>query len=214
MKDQHDKALKTMSRLRNLPPNHDYVVSEINAIDAAHREETEATKSTGWIGTFKEAFLNPSNLYRVSLTIAAQILSQWSGAGSITLYAPDLFHLLGIADTNTNLLVTAVFGLVKLVAAVICALFLVDVIGRKRSLLLGITFQAVAMIYVAGFLTAMPQLSVHSVNNAQALAGSQLAASRGAIAMIYLSGFGWALGWNSSKSALEQQHAYLYPVLY
>lgn len=199
MKDQHEEALKTMARLRHLPANHEYVVTEISAITAAHQKEAEATKDAGWLSTLKEAFLIPSNLYRVSLAITAQIMSQWSGAGSITLYAPDLFHLLGIADTNTNLLVTAVFGIIKLVAAVICALFLVDVIGRKRSLLLGITFQAVAMIYVAGFLTANPQLSAHKEENAGALPASQVGASKGAIAMIYISGFGWALGWNSSK---------------
>ncbi|KAH6617691.1 general substrate transporter [Chaetomium sp. MPI-SDFR-AT-0129] len=199
MKDQHEKALKTMARLRHLPEDHEYVVTEISAITAAHQRETEATKDAGWLSTLKEAFLIPSNLYRASLAITAQIMSQWSGAGSITLYAPDLFHLLGIADTNTNLLVTAVFGIIKLVAAVICALFLVDVIGRKRSLLLGITFQAIAMIYVAGFLTANPQLSAHKEENAGALPASQLGASKGAIAMIYISGFGWALGWNSMQ---------------
>ncbi|KAK4243278.1 general substrate transporter [Corynascus novoguineensis] len=204
MKDNHEQALKTMARLRNLPPHHGYVVSEITAITAAHREETEAIKSTGWVGTLNEAFMNPSNFYRVSLTIAAQILSQWSGSGSITLYAPDLFHLLGIADKNTNLLVTAVFGIVKLVAAVICSLFLVDVIGRKRSLLLGISFQAVAMIYVAGFLTAMPQLSMHQ-EDAGVMTGPQLGASRGAVAMIYISGFGWALGWNSMQYLLTAE---------
>ncbi|KAL2178195.1 general substrate transporter [Thermothelomyces heterothallicus CBS 202.75] len=204
MKDNHEQALKTMARLRNLPPHHEYVAGEIAAIMDAHRQETEAVRQTGWLGTLKEAFLDPGNLYRVSLAIGAQILSQWSGAGSITLYAPDLFHLLGIADKNTNLLVTAVFGLVKLVAAVICSLFLVDVVGRKRSLLLGIAFQAVAMVYVAGFLTAMPQLSMHQ-ENAAAMTGSQLAASRGAVAMIYISGFGWALGWNSMQYLLTAE---------
>jgi sugar porter (SP) family MFS transporter len=206
MKGRHDKVLQTMSRLRNLPQHHSYIASEIAAITAAHREETEATKTVGWLGTLKEAFGDPSNLYRVSLTISAQILSQWSGAGSITLYAPDLFHLLGISDTNTGLLVTAVFGIVKLVAAVICALFLVDVIGRKRSLLLGITCQTVAMVYVAGFLTGVPRLGGYEAGNtAQALKGSQLAASKGAVAMIYLSGFGWALGWNSFQYLLTAE---------
>ena len=196
MKGRHDKALQAMSRLRQLPQDHAYVVSEIDSIKDAHRRETAAATGSGRLGggILREAFTNPSNLYRVSLAITAQILSQWSGAGSITLYAPDLFHLLGVADTNTTLLVTAVFGIVKLAAAVICALFLVDVIGRKRSLLLGIACQTVAMIYVAGFLTAVPELS-H--DTAGTLTGSQLAASKGAVAMIYLSGFGWALGWNS-----------------
>jgi hypothetical protein len=189
LKGHYNKALQTMSRLRHLPQHHPYVVSEIDAITAAHRTETAATADSGWRAILAEAFTNPSNLYRVTLALAVQILSQWSGAGSITIYAPDLFRLLGISDTNTGLLVTAVFGIVKLLAAVACALFLVDVIGRKRSLLLGITCQAVAMIYIAAFLTAVPQL--------ETLTGSQLAASKGAVAMIYLSGFGWALGWNS-----------------
>ena len=198
MKRHHNKALQAMSRLRQLPWHHAYVVSEIDSIKDALRRETAAATSPGRLGggILTEAFTNPSNLYRVSLAITAQILSQWSGAGSITLYAPDLFHLLGIPDTNTTLLVTAVFGIVKLAAAVICALFLVDFIGRKRSLLLGISCQAVAMIYVAGFLTAVPELG-HGLDTAETLTGSQLAASKGAVAMIYLSGFGWALGWNS-----------------
>lgn len=128
--------------------------------------------------------------------------SQWSGAGSITLYAPDLFALLGVTGTNESLLVTAIFGIVKLVAAVTCALFLVDVIGRKRSLLAGITLQAIAMVYVASFLTAVPQLGV--VDDYE-LAPSELGPSKGAIFMIYLSGFGWALGWNSMQYLLTAE---------
>ncbi|KAL6405789.1 quinate permease [Ilyonectria robusta] len=105
-------------------------------------------------------FLVPSNLYRLYLTSMVQFLSQWSGAGSITLYAPDLFSLLGITGTEESLLVTAVFGLVKLCAAVICALFLVDVIGRKRALLTGITLQTIAMLYVASFSPRFPSLAL------------------------------------------------------
>lgn len=154
------KAQENMSRLRSLPQDHPYVVEEIAAITYQHHEEMEATRGASWFGIIKELFLVPSNLYRLYLAFFAQVMSQWSGAGSITLYAPDLFALLGITGTNESLLVTAVFGIVKLVAAVTCALFLVDVIGRKRSLLLGITLQAISMIYVAAFLTAVPQLGL------------------------------------------------------
>lgn len=79
-------------------------------------------------------------------------------------------------------------------AAVLCALFLVDVIGRKRALLLGISLQALSMLYVAGFLTAVPELGVQT---GYKLTTEELGPSKGAIAMIYVSGFGWALGWNS-----------------
>lgn len=199
---QNEKALTVMSRLRKLPEDHDYVVREINAITLSHHEEMEATKGAGWLGVVKELLFVPSNLYRLYLTLFAQIMSQWSGAGSITLYAPDLFSLLGITGNNESLLVTAVFGIVKLCAAIICALFLVDVIGRKRALLIGIGLQALAMVYVAGFLTAVPELGVVTEYK---LTPSELGPSKGAIAMIYVSGFGWALGWNSMQYLLTAE---------
>ncbi|KAM0328492.1 hypothetical protein ACHAQA_004899 [Verticillium albo-atrum] len=197
-----EKATAVMSHLRHLPEDHEYIVREISAIQMSHEAELEATRGASWFGKIKEMFLVPSNLYRVYLTSMVQILSQWSGAGSITLYAPDLFEILGVTGQNESLLVTAVFGLVKLCAAVICALFLVDVIGRKRALLTGITLQAVAMIYVASFLTAIPELGV--VDDF-VLPKKDLGASRGAIAMIYVSGFGWALGWNSMQYLLTAE---------
>lgn len=200
-KGKYEKALGALSRIRNLPPDHEYVVREITAIQQSHQQEMEATMGSGWLGVLKEALLIRSNLYRLYIAFMAQLLSQWSGAGSITLYAPDLFKLLGITGSNESLLVTAVFGLVKLVAAIICALFLVDVIGRKRALLIGISLQALSMIYVAGFLTAVPDMGREGFE----LPASQLGASRGAIAMIYLSGFGWALGWNSMQYLLTAE---------
>ncbi|PKY02374.1 putative MFS quinate transporter [Aspergillus campestris IBT 28561] len=201
-KGQFDHALTNLSRVRQLPPDHEYVVQEITAIHTAHEAEKEATMGAGPLGVLKEAFLVRSNLYRLYMATMAQILSQWSGAGSITLYAPDLFSLLGITGNNESLLVTAVFGIVKLVAAIICALFLVDVIGRKRALLLGITLQAIAMLYVAAFLTDVPRMGVDDTFE---LPESKRGVSRGAIAMIYVSGAGWALGWNSMQYLLTAE---------
>ncbi|KAF9890474.1 hypothetical protein FE257_005879 [Aspergillus nanangensis] len=201
-KGKHEEALRNLARIRHLPEDHEYVLSELNAIQVSHEAEMEATHGSGWLGVVKEAFLVPSNLYRLYLTAMAQIMSQWSGAGSITLYAPDLFSLLGITGDNETLLVTAVFGIVKLVAAILCALFLVDVIGRKRSLLLGISLQAISMIYVASFLTDVPGMGV---DEDFVLPESKRGVSRGAIAMIYVSGFGWALGWNSMQYLLTAE---------
>jgi hypothetical protein len=68
----------------------------------------------------------------------------------------------------------------------------VDFIGRKRSLSLGIIIQFIAMLYIAIFLTAVPTITTGKVQSK-----SQKHAGTGAIAMIYFSGVGWALGWNS-----------------
>lgn len=97
---------------------------------------------------------------------------------------------------------TAVFGIFKLTAAVVCALFLIEFNSRKRSLLIGITLQAVSMIYVAVFLTAVPELGIQE---GYLLSPSQSGLSKGAIAMIYISGFGWALGWNSMQYLLTAE---------
>ncbi|KAL4976228.1 general substrate transporter [Aspergillus desertorum] len=201
-RSRYDEALTNLSKIRGLPADHEYVLEELNGIRAAHEAELEATLGLGWLGVLKEAVLVPSNLYRLYLAAMVQILSQWSGAGSITVYAPDLFSLLGVSGSEEGLLVTAVFGLVKLAAAVICALFLVDVIGRKRALLTGITLQAIAMIYIASFLTSTPSLGV---NDSYTLPDSKKGSSRGAIAMIYISGVGWALGWNSMQYLLTAE---------
>ena len=201
-KGQPERALRIMAKLRKLPEDHPYVRTEVNAITLAHHEEMESTKGAGWTGIIKELFLVPSNLYRLYLALMTQVMSQWSGAGSITVYAPDLFDLLGITGDSESLLVTAVFGLIKLCAAVVCALFLVDVIGRKRALLTGITLQAISMIYVAGFLTAVPELGI---DDDYKLSPSESGPSKGAIAMIYISGIGWALGWNSMQYLLTAE---------
>lgn len=103
----------------------------------------------------------------------------------------DVFALVGVTGTEQSLLVTAVFGVVKFVAAMTCMLFLVDFIGRRRSLLIGISLQAISMTYVASFLTAVPKVGI---DEDYVLPESRKPASEGAIAMIYLSGFGWALG--------------------
>lgn len=176
-----DKAAQVLSYIRHQPADSDYVVGETALIQAALDHELEATRGVGFLGMVKEMFLDRSNLYRVYLATMVQLLSQWSGAGSITLYAVDLFKLVGITGKQEGLLVTAVFGIVKLIAALACALFLVDVIGRKRSLLIGITLQSISMIYVASFLTSVPQLGIVDKFKVPA---KDLASSRGAIAMV------------------------------
>lgn len=199
-----DHATANLARIRGLPVDSEYVVKEIAEIQQQLAEEQEATLGQGWTGILKEMFLMPNNFYRIYLGLGSQLLSQWSGAQSITIYAPKFFALLGTQGQNEKLFATAIFGVVKFVAAIICALFLVDVIGRKRSLGIGIGLQALSMCYIAAFLTAVPQLQ-----EGQSFTSSQKHASTGAIVMIYISGFGWAMGWNSMQYLLNAE---IYPL--
>ncbi|QPC77901.1 hypothetical protein HYE68_008653 [Fusarium pseudograminearum] len=200
-----EEAAQVLARLRQQSPDSDYVVRQVAEIQAALDHELEATKGVGFLGKVKELIFVPSNLYRLYMSSMVQFLSQWSGAGSITLYAPDLFKIMGIVGKQEGLLVTAVFGIVKLIAAVICALFLVDVIGRKRALLIGITLQTIAMIYVASFLTKIPQLGVDEDFVLPAAAMASLASVVSEHGPHLRVSSRWALGWNSMQYLLTAE---------
>lgn len=199
-----DQARTNLARIRGLNGESDYIQKELAGIENQLAEEQEATLGQGWLGYLKEIFLMPNNFYRIYIGLGSQLLSQWSGAQSITIYAPDFFALLGTQGQNEKLFATAIFGVVKFVAAITCALFLIDLLGRKRSLGIGIALQAVSMLYIAIFLTAVPQLDVDEV-----FTPSQKHASTGAIVMIYFSGIGWAMGWNSIQYLLNSE---IYPL--
>ena len=189
---KHEEATKNLSKLRNLPADHWYVQSELLDINNQLEREKEATRGTTWLGPVKELLTIPGNRYRLSLSVFSQLLGQWSGASSITIYAPEYFAMVGVSGSEEGLFATAIFGIVKFISALICALFLIDYIGRKRSLMIGISLQFVAMLYMAIFLVIDA-----GVGDSAPQSASDKAAGKGAITMIYISGFGWAMGWNS-----------------
>lgn len=190
---QHEKATKNLCKLRNLPAEHWYVQSEIIDINDQLAREREATMGTKWYGVLRELVTSPANRYRLMLSVFSQLLGQWSGANSITIYAPEYFAMVGQTGSNEKLFATAIFGVVKFVSALICAIFLIDAVGRKRSLMTGITLQFFAMLYMAIFLVIDTGVADEDAVQTK----SQKSAATGAIVMIYLSGFGWAMGWNS-----------------
>lgn len=87
---KHEQALVNLMKLRQLPEDHAYVQTEIIDVNDQLNREREATMGLSWIGPVKELFTTPSNLYRLFLALGAQLLGQWSGANSITIYAPQV----------------------------------------------------------------------------------------------------------------------------
>lgn len=139
------------------------------------------------------------------LSIMSQLLSQWSGANSITIYAPEYFAMMGTTGQHEKLFATAIFGLVKFISSLICALFLIDFIGRKRALSSGIILQFCSMLYMALFLAI--DKTVGDEDSVQS--SSQKRAATAAIVSIYVSGFGWALGWNIIQYLINSE---IYPL--
>lgn len=202
---RHEQALAGLSQLRNLPVDHPYVTSEIIDINDQLNREREATMGTTWLGPVKELFSSKANLYRIQLSVMSQLLSQWSGANSITIYAPQYFAMMGTTGQNEKLYATAIFGVVKFISSMLCAFFLIDFFGRKRALSTGIIIQLLSMLYMAIFLLIDNKIADKSVPQT----ASQKHAAMGAIVMIYFSGFGWALGWNSIQYLINSE---IYPL--
>lgn len=193
MKGRHDESIKAVCRLRQLPESHIFVQAELRGIQEQLEREQEAIHGVSRWGKFRELVMIPANRYRFMLGFMAQLLGQWSGASAITIYAAEFFGVLGKSGQSEKLLATCILGVVKLVSAYACALFLIDFIGRRRSLYAGITLQTISVLYIAIFL---------GVVGTDALSGGELTASQqhaalGAVAMLYISGVGWCMGWNS-----------------
>lgn len=207
------KANQSLAMLWGLLPEDPLVCSEMESIQRQLSTEQEQT-GRSWISALKELFLVVSNQKRLLFVLSEQILSQWSGANSITsmfcllpidiytdkktAYAPELFALFGLTGQSEKLFTTAILGAVKLVSSLICAVFLIDHIGRKRSLISGILIQQASMLYIAIYLTVEPSTSDNQPPSAKR-------AAIAAIVFIYLVGVGWAMGWNSIQYLINAE---------
>lgn len=187
----------------------------MESIQSQLNTEQEHVIGQSWITAVKELFMVVSNQKRLLFVLSAQILSQWSGANSITsafiptllqsewywqvlAYAPELFALFGVTGQSEELYTTAILGAVKLVASIICGILLIDNIGRKRSLISGIGIQQVAMLYIAIYLTVVPSPSDDKSPSARR-------GATGAIVFMYFIGVGWAMGWNSIQYLISAE---------
>ncbi|PLB50885.1 quinate permease [Aspergillus steynii IBT 23096] len=191
-KGRQDKAAETLGKLWDLSAFDPAVQDEITSAQRQLELEYGHSSARSFFGTLKSLFTSKENLKRIAFIFTLQCLIQWSGPTSITTYAPRLFALFGIKGQSQKLFTTAIFGAVKFASSLGSALFMIDLLGRRRTLYIGLTLQLLAFIYCAIFLTIYSTLS----ETAQEAPAARHAAI-GAIVMIYLIGVAWALGWNS-----------------
>ncbi|KAG7196029.1 uncharacterized protein KQ657_000036 [Scheffersomyces spartinae] len=195
---KQEKAIQNLCKLRHLEVDHPYIISELSDIQTAIAQEKAAVEHYTFAMKWRDLLFVRSVRYRfLIIGCLSQILGQWSGANAVTIYATSLFQTVGIKGIDV-LKMTAILGVVKLVGAYFAAFFLIDFLGRRRSLYLGIILQAVCLLYYAIFLTIVPAAELAKGS----LTKSQHRASQGAIAAIYLSGVGWTMGFNSVQYLL------------
>ncbi|BFZ57495.1 hypothetical protein PYCC9005_004547 [Savitreella phatthalungensis] len=201
LRNNEEQGIKNLLKIRQLPREHPYIVDEIDTIRAGIKAQRDAYAGQSLTKRALKIFSTPANRYRlIAIGFMSQALGQWSGANSITLYAPQYFSLLGITGQETKLFATLIFGIVKLIASIACAVFLVDRIGRKRSLYIGVTIQFLTMFYIATLTAAVPSLQTGKIESNGVRAASTIG-----IIGIYLNGAGWAMGFNSLQYVIAAE---------
>lgn len=184
IRGRQDEALAALTNLRGLAPDHPHLETEWRQIcDQIARETAEYADSGAW-SIIRETLCKRSNLRRVQLTITVYILAQMSGANAVTNYLPEIFGIIGVKGTNTKIYSSGLYAFAKMICCVAASLFLVDVIGRRKSMLIGITVQMFCHSYLAGYLNVLTR------NENAVSKGS----SNFAIGAIFIHAFGWAIG--------------------
>jgi sugar porter (SP) family MFS transporter len=85
--NQRHKAAKALSRLRGQPLDSTYIVDELDELEASFRHE-QAISASSWLDCFRGGWKPSSNLRRVVLGMALQMMQQWTGVNFICKHSP------------------------------------------------------------------------------------------------------------------------------
>lgn len=136
---------------------------------------------------------------KLFLSILPQVFADFvahplrTGANAITQYSPTIFGYLGLAGEESRFLATGLYGIVKFVSVLLFSVFVIDFIGRRRSLITGTVLQIITLIYVGAYLGVTNGMSTADIE----ASSSAAAASKVSIVAIFLHAVAWSIGWFS-----------------
>lgn len=93
----------------------------------------------------------------------------------------QIFTYAGIVGTDTSLITSGVYGVIKLVFTMVFTWGLVDVIGRRRCMLTGVGLQCITHLYLSIYMAIFR-------------GGHNDHASNAAIASVFIYAIGWSIG--------------------
>ncbi|KAE9392925.1 quinate permease [Gymnopus androsaceus JB14] len=185
-RDRNDDAVKSLSKIRNLPADHPYLVEEVSAIEAAVAHE-KSLAGAGFFGPVRTVFSDKKLVVRLLLGSSLFAWQNATGINAINYDSPTIFKSIGVTGTHASLLTTGVYGIIKLFGALFWLLYVVDYFGRHPTLIVGSVGGAVCMYYTIAI--AKPQL--HPTT-------SLSSGGKSAIAFFYLWTVFYSPSWNGT----------------
>jgi sugar porter (SP) family MFS transporter len=180
-KERHDEAWASLTWIRaDSGPAVQQEMEEIR-----YGVEFEAHAREG----FKLTEMVQGDNLRRTLTAAAVFTAQQAtGATAFAYYGPQYFKLLVGSKGNNDLLLTAIFGAIKVAACGLFVLFVADNVGRRAILTGGALFMAACQISTAAVVKTHPARGDGTVTSA----------GIATIALIYLFVIAYNFSWGMS----------------
>ena len=200
---RREEGIRNLCWLRMLNEDDVYMQEEISAIDNA-LEEQRSTVGLGFWQPFHAVFADRKTRYRILLGGSLFFWQNATGINAINYYSPTVFKSIGITGTNTSLLTTGIFGVIKTVITLFWLFYLIDKLGRRGLLMFGAVAGSLCMWYIGGYIAVSDPAS-----KAAALkAGENLPLGSGGIsAMVffYLWTATYTPSWNGTPWVLNSE---------
>jgi hypothetical protein len=164
-------------------------------VSGSHSSESPNTPSLHGNGflTYHRALVNDRKVsYRFFLGCSLFFWQNASGINAINYYSPTVFNSIGVTGTNTSLLTTGVFGVVKASVTVVWLFFLIDRLGRRNLLMFGAFGGGICLYYVGAYI-AIAQPATHPSASGQLSSGGI-----SAMAFFYLWTICYTPSWNGT----------------
>lgn len=197
-----EKAARSLKFYRNLDDNHPAMIEETqlmrDSIAEEHQRQAqtmEALPAKSLLRKYKTllklklVLTSRKNLLKVGLGVMIQVLVQFGGPGAIATYANRIMTLVGASDSN-GYVMSVGFGATKLGCGILSSLLLIDLLGRRKTLLIGVAIQGLSMLYVSIFLGMYVQGSYTK---------GEKHAGQAALAAIFISGASFSAGGNLAQ---------------
>ncbi|KAH9881040.1 hypothetical protein J1614_001533 [Plenodomus biglobosus] len=156
-KGRTEDAAKALGTLRGQPIDSDYIKDELKEFIANHEYESRQMK-TGWMDCFRGGFKRPSsNLRRVCLGMALQMMQQWTGVNFIFYYGSTFFQSVGIKNAFVVSMITSAVN----VGSTPISFWTIERFGRRMLLIYG----AVGML-LCEFIIAIVGTTAHEGSKA------------------------------------------------
>ncbi|KAJ5919441.1 hypothetical protein N7466_010384 [Penicillium verhagenii] len=158
--------------------DHAAVREEFEDMQRGLEEERHVTA-----GFHPRELLETPNLHRLLIGGGLFLAQQSTGSTALAYFGPQIFSLV-VGPGDKNLLLTGIFGAVKVLACLIFVIFMSDRFGRRPVLAGGAAFMAVCMLATAAVVKSYPPQG-----------GVMSSAGIGTVALIYLDIIAYNFSW-------------------